>query len=367
MRSRRLRRLLAPVDRPLLALLLAVLAVGAVIQYSALGMDAGRLGGHGLRIALGLAALLAAAHLAPGPLRQWTPVLFLLGLAPVVLVLFHGHGAGATRWLALGPLSLQPAELLKLTLPMAAAALLAAGPLPPAHGRVLAVLLLSGLSAWLVALQPDLGTAILIGAIGLAVIFLSGVSGWLIAGLGVAFGASLPLIWRYALLEYQRERIRTFFDPQIDPLGSGYNIIQSEIAVGSGGLYGKGWTHGTQARFDFLPEQSTDFIFAVYAEEFGFVGILILFGLYLAIVLRLAYFFTASQSLYARLLIGGLGLSFLLHVLLNAAMTVGYAPVTGSPLPLLSYGGSALVVTLASCGLMMALHRDTRRAREHLA
>ena len=367
MRSLRLRRLLAPVDRPLLALLLAVLAVGAVIQYSALGMDAGRLGGHGLRIALGLAALLAAAHLAPGPLRQWTPVLFLLTLAPVVLVLFYGQGQGATRWLVLGPLSLQPAELLKLSLPLAAAALLAAGPLPPAPARVWAALLLSGLSAWLVALQPDLGTAILIGAVGLAVIFLAGVSGWLIAGLAAAFGASLPFIWRYALLEYQRERIRTFFDPQIDPLGSGYNIIQSEIAVGSGGLYGKGWTHGTQARFDFLPEQSTDFIFAVYAEEFGFLGVAVLFGLYLAILLRLAHFFAASQSLYARLLIGGLGLSFLLHVLLNAAMTVGYAPVTGSPLPLLSYGGSALAVTLASFGLMMALHRDTRRARKHLA
>ena len=351
----RMDQLLKPLDRPLLSMLLMVLLLSVLIQYSASGQQLAGLLRHVLHIAVGLVVLLAVAHIPPPQLKRWVPGLFVLNLLAVVGVLYFGSGTGAQRWLVLGPFSLQPSELFKVTIPMTMAFILGTASLPPSPNRLALALLVLGVTAWVIALQPDLGTAILITLIGLAVITLAGISVKLIAGLVVLTGISLPFVWQYVLLEYQKERVRIFFDPTSDPLGSGYNIIQSKISVGSGGLFGKGWTHSTQAQFDFLPEHSTDFIFSIYAEEFGLIGVVVLVGLYLAIFLRLLRAIRSSRDIYYRLLVGGLGLSFLLHVVVNMSMTIGYAPVVGLPLPLMSVGGSALVSTLATFGMIMAI------------
>ncbi|MCY3853499.1 MAG: rod shape-determining protein RodA [Gammaproteobacteria bacterium] len=347
-------RLVEPLDRTLMALLLAVLALSLTIQYSANDMSLQATQQHAIRIGIGLLALLAMAHIAPRHLRRWTPALFLLNLLLLVVVVFYGSGSTAQRWLSYGPIAFQPSELLKLTIPMIVAYVL--GPsLPPLSTlRVGLVLGLVAFATWLVAIQPDLGTAFLVFAIGVSVILLAGISRWWILGFGALSGISLPFVWQYALREYQKDRIRIFFNPEADPLGSGYNVIQSKIAVGSGGLSGKGWTQSTQAQFDFLPEHSTDFIFSVYAEEFGLIGVALLIALYLAILWRVVALSQAGPDRFSQLLIGGLGLSLLMHVLVNIAMTVGHAPVAGSPLPLLSYGGSAMISTLAAFGMMMA-------------
>ena len=347
-------RLVEPLDRTLMALLLAVLALSLTIQYSANDMSLQATQQHAIRIGIGLLALLAMAHITPRHLRRWAPALFLLNLLLLVAVVFYGSGSTAQRWLSYGPIALQPSELLKLTIPMIVAYIL--GPsLPPLSTlRVSLALGLVALATWLVAIQPDLGTALLVSAIGVSVILLAGISRRWILGLGALSGISLPFVWQYALREYQKDRIRIFFNPETDPLGSGYNVIQSKIAVGSGGLSGKGWTQSTQAQFDFLPEHSTDFIFSVYAEEFGLIGVALLIVLYLAILWRVVALSRTGPDRFSQLLIGGLGLSLLLHVLINIAMTIGYAPVTGSPLPLLSYGGSAMISTLAAFGMMMA-------------
>ena len=347
-------RLVEPLDRTLMALLLVVLTISLTIQYSANDMSLHAIQQHAIRIGIGLLALLAMAHVSPRHLRRWTPALFLLNLLLLVAVAFYGSGSTAQRWLSYGPIAFQPSELLKLTIPMIVAYIL--GPsLPPLSSlRVILTLGLVALATWLVAIQPDLGTAFLVSAIGVSVVLLAGISKRWVLGLGALSGISLPFVWQYALREYQKDRIRIFFNPEADPLGSGYNVIQSKIAVGSGGISGKGWTQSTQAQFDFLPEHSTDFIFSVYAEEFGLIGVAILILLYLAILWRMVALSRAGPGRYSQLLIGGLGLSLLFHVLINIAMTIGYAPVTGSPLPLLSYGGSAMISTLAAFGMMMA-------------
>lgn len=355
-----LRRTLAPLDRMLLVALLATLSLGLAIQYSASGLSGDAAMHHAGRIAVGLLAMLAVAQVPPPHLRRWTPAAFGLSLLLLGLVLLYGTGTGTRRWLTLGPITLQPSELLKITVPMMMAYLLGRAPMPPSFLRVFAALLLLGTAAWLVALQPDLGTAILVLLVGLSVLFLSGIPLRWFLGLGALAGISLPFIWRHALYDYQKERILAFFNPESDPLGSGYNVIQSQIAIGSGGLHGKGWTHSTQAQFDFLPEHSTDFVFSVFAEEFGLLGVALLLVLYLVLLWRMVAMSDASASLYGRLLAGGLGLSFLLHILVNIAMTVGYAPVVGLPLPLMSFGGSAMISTLLAFGMIMAIRRSAR-------
>ncbi len=353
-----LRRTLEPLDRVLLVALLATLSLGLAIQYSASDTSSDVTLQHAHRIAIGLLAMLVVAHIPPKHLRRWTPAVFGLSLLLLGLVLFYGTGTGTRRWLPLGPATLQPSELLKITVPMMMAHLLGHSPMPPRFLRMLAALLLLGAAAWLVALQPDLGTATLILLVGLSVLFLSGIRLRWFIGLGGLAGISLPFAWQHALYDYQKDRILAFFNPESDPLGSGYNIIQSQIAIGSGGLHGKGWTHSTQAQFDFLPEHSTDFVFSVFAEEFGLLGVALLIALYLALLWRMVAMSDAGSSLYGRLLAGGLGLSFLLHILVNIAMAVGYAPVVGLPLPLMSFGGSAMISTMIAFGMIMAIRRS---------
>ena len=347
-------RLVAPLDRTLMVLILAVLGLSLTIQFSANDQSLQATQQHAIRIGIGLVALLAMAHVTPHHLKRWAPVLFLFNVLLLVAVVFYGSGSTAQRWLSLGPLALQPSELLKLTIPIMMAYILGPSLPPLSPFRVLLALALVAGTTWLVAIQPDLGTALLISAVGVSVILLAGISRRWILGLGVLGSISLPFVWLHALREYQKDRIRIFFNPEADPLGSGYNVIQSKIAVGSGGISGKGWTNSTQAQFDFLPEHSTDFIFSVYAEEFGLIGVVALVALYLAILWRVVALSRTGPDRFSQLLIGGLGLSLLIHILINIAMTIGYAPVTGSPLPLLSYGGSAMISTLAAFGMMMA-------------
>ena len=282
----------------------------------------------------------------------------------LALVLLVGKTSmGAQRWLDLGFIRFQPSELTKLSTPMMVAWFLAQS--QPPHGlrqfAVAAVIIL--VPVLLIAKQPDLGTAILVMASGAAVVFLSGIPwSWLI-GLAAAVAGSLPILWRF-LHDYQRDRVRTFMDPEADPLGRGYHIIQSKIAIGSGGVGGKGWLHGSQAHLEFLPESSTDFIFAVLAEEFGLIGCLGLLAAYFIILARCFYIVLQAKDRFCRYLAGALTLTFFVYIFVNIGMVVGILPVVGVPLPLVSYGGTSAVTLLAGFGILMSIQsHENRRTR----
>ena len=344
------------VDMPLLTGLLVLSGLGLMVLYSATGQDWEQLERQIWRLLLGFAVMFGVAQLHPLRLRRWSPFLYGAGLLLLVAVMLFGDvGKGAQRWLDLGVLRFQPSELVKLAVPMMVAWFLAASPLPPSWRRLLAGAILTAVPALLIAKQPDLGTALLVASAGLAVLFLSGMSYRLIVGLGLAAGASLPLAWTL-LRDYQKQRILTLFDPESDPLGAGYHTIQAKIAIGSGGIYGKGWLNGTQSQLEFVPEKHTDFILAVLAEEFGLVGVLCLLTLYILIVLRGLYMATQAQSAYGRLLAGSVTLVFFVYAFVNVGMVVGILPVVGVPLPLVSYGGTSLVTLMAGFGILMSVH-----------
>jgi rod shape determining protein RodA len=343
-------------DMPLLTGLLVLSGLGLVILYSASGQDWEMVEKQVLRLGLGFVVMLAVAQLHPVRLRRWSPFLYAAGLLLLVAVLFVGDiGKGAQRWLDLGVLRFQPSEMVKLAVPMMVAWFLAEAALPPSWRRLFAGGVLTVVPVLLIAKQPDLGTALLVASAGLAVLFLAGVSWRLIAGLLAAFGAALPVIWTL-LRDYQRQRVLTLLDPESDPLGAGYHTIQAKIAIGSGGIYGKGWLNGTQAQLEFVPEKHTDFIFAVLAEEFGLTGVLLLLALYILIVLRGLYIASQAQSTYGRLLAGSLTLVFFVYAFVNVGMVIGVLPVVGVPLPLVSYGGTSLVTLMAGFGILMAVH-----------
>jgi rod shape determining protein RodA len=259
----------------------------------------------------------------------------------------------------LGVVRFQPSELMKIAVPLLVAAYLAERPLPPTLSRLTVCFLMVVIPALLIAKQPDLGTALLIASSGLIVIFLSGISWTLIISFLLAAASALPVLW-YVMHDYQRQRVLTFLNPESDPLGSGYHIIQSKIAIGSGGLFGRGWLDGTQSQLAFLPERSTDFIFSVIAEEFGLVGVGLLLLLYLAIAGRGLYIASQAQSSFARLLAGSISLTFLVYVFVNVGMVTGLLPVVGVPLPLVSYGGTSMVTLLAGFGILMSIHTHRR-------
>jgi rod shape determining protein RodA len=288
--------------------------------------------------------------------------LFALCLGLLLLVPLFGTGRSGRHWLNLGVFYLQPAELLKLVVPMAVAAFLHRLPLPPRWGALILCALLIGIPTLLIAAQPDLGTALLVGVSGAFVVFLAGIAWWRIGLLAGLAAAAAPLAWS-VLKDYQKQRLRTFLDPDSDPLGAGWNIIQSKFAVGSGGLFGKGWGQGTQSRLEFLPEHTTDFIFAVMAEEFGLVGVLALLLLYLFIVARCLWIAMEARDTFARLLAGTIGLTLLVYVLVNGGMVSGLLPVVGVPMPLLSYGGTSAVTLLAGFGIVMSVHAHRKFMR----
>lgn len=345
-------RWLDKLDGPLMLGLLAIMGISLVVQASA-GGDVAAVWKQGARFAVGLGALVVLSRVSPNTLRQWTPLAYLGSLVLLGLVFVIGSGRSANLWLDLGVFYLQPGELLKLSVPMMVAWFLHQAVLPP-HWRTLGITAaIIALPVGLTILQPDLGTGLLVGASGVFAVFLAGIAWWRI-GLFAALGlAALPVGWQF-LMPYQKARVFTFLDPESDPLGEGWNIIQSKIAIGSGGLTGKGWGEGTQAHLDFLPEHTTDFVFAVFAEEFGWLGVIVLLGLYLMVIARSLWLASQARDTFGRLLAGALALTFSVYVIVNAGMVAGLLPVVGVPMPLLSYGGTSAVSLLAGFGIVMA-------------
>ncbi len=348
-------------DGLLLTALLALAVFGVAVLYSAFGEDWSQTQQQVIRLSLGFFALAVCAQIPPRSLQRWAPWIFGLGMILLLVVMALGiMGQGAQRWIELGFLRFQPAELMKIALPLMLAWLLADHDVPPRAGRVLLAAAIIAVPVALIAFQPDLGTAVLVAASGLFVLFLAGIGWrWLWGGLG-ALAVTAPLLWLFVMHDYQRERVMTFLQPESDPLGAGYHIIQSKIAIGSGGLFGKGWLNGTQAQLEFIPERHTDFVLAVVAEEFGLVGVAQLLAVYLVIVGRGLYIAAYAQDNFGRLLAGSLTLTFFIYVVVNAGMVSGLLPVVGLPLPLISYGGSSLVTIMAAFGILMAIHTHRR-------
>jgi len=347
-------------DVPLLITLLAVIGLGFVVLYSAVGGQAALLVRQGIRIFVALMAFIVVAQIQPRTLMLWTPWIFLVGVTLLVLVLVTGVvGQGAQRWLDLGIVRFQPSELLKLAVPMMVAWFMHEKRLPPTFTQLLVAILIIFLPAFLIARQPDLGTAILVVAAGGFAVLVAGVSVRVISALGLIGVVSAPLLW-YFMRDYQRARVLTFLNPESDPLGAGYNIIQSKIALGSGGLFGKGWLNGTQAHLEFLPERSTDFIFAVMGEEFGLLGLLLLLALYLILVGRGLLIAAQAQDTFTRLLAGALSLTFFFYVFVNAGMVCGLLPIVGVPLPLVSAGGTSMVTLMAGFGMLAAIQGNRK-------
>ncbi|MDY6942876.1 MAG: rod shape-determining protein RodA [Pseudomonadota bacterium] len=343
------------VDPPLFVALLALTGLGLAILFSASGESTTLMSKQGVRLGIAFAVMFVMAQIPGQTLYRWSAPVFLIGTSLLVLVLLLGvTGKGAQRWLDLGFIRFQPSEIMKLAVPIAVARFIHDHGMPPRYRHVLAVLAILGIPAALIAQQPDLGTALLVATAGLSVLFIAGLSWLTIALLGGAATAALPLLW-LTMHDYQRQRVLTLLDPEKDPLGSGYHIIQSKIALGSGGLFGKGWLNGSQAHLQFLPERSTDFIFAVYGEEFGFLGLIMLLIIYLVIILRGMQIAASAQSTFERLLAAGLSLTFFVYVFVNTGMVTGILPVVGVPLPLVSYGGTSMVTLMASFGILMSI------------
>lgn len=346
------------IDPVLLFLILTLCAAGLFILYSASGQSLDHVERQAARFGIALVVMFVFAQLDPGVYKRWSPWLFLLGVCALLGVMFFGTGAkGAQRWLQLPGLPrFQPSEFMKLVVPMMIAWYLSRRYLPPAKRDILGALALIFVPVFMVVKQPDLGTSILIAASGLFVLMFAGISWRLVAGFAALVAAAAPLMWMFVMREYQKQRVLTFLDPESDPLGAGWNIIQSKTAIGSGGLSGKGWLEGTQSQLNFLPESHTDFIIAVCAEEFGFLGVLMLLLLYVLIVLRGLYISVKAQDSYSRLLGGSLVLTFFVYVFVNIGMVSGILPVVGVPLPLVSYGGTSAVTLMAAFGVLMSIH-----------
>ena len=342
-------------DLPLALALLLLAGVGLLTLTSAADLDMRVIAAQATRFVLGALLLLAVSRVPPVRLRSLTPWLYAISTLLLVVVAVLGEGRGAHRWLNLGVLRFQPSELLKLTMPMMVAWYLAQRPLPPRWRDLAAVGLLIAVPAALIARQPDLGTALLVAAAGVFALFLSGLSWWRIGVLLGALTGALPMAW-HVMHQDQRDRELTLLNPESDPLGTGWHIIQSEIAVGSGGWLGKGWHQGTQSRLEFLPEHTTDFIFAVFAEEFGLIGVILLLALYAFIIGRCLWIAANARDTYSRLLGGALAMSFFVYVMVNGGMITGILPVVGVPLPLVSYGGTSAVSLLTGFGVLMSIH-----------
>jgi rod shape determining protein RodA len=347
-------------DGMLLAALVAVSAFGMFVLWSAAGDNTALWINQLARLGLGFTIMIVLARVPDHFFRLLSPAVYAAGLVLLVAVAIAGDvGKGAQRWLDLGLVRFQPSEILKLAVPMMCAWYLYQRPLPPSIGTVAAVLGIMVVPVLLIAEQPDLGTALLVAAAGLIVLVMAGLSwAFILGGVGV-LGAAVPVIWHF-LHDYQRQRVLTLLDPQSDALGAGYHIIQSQIAIGSGGVFGKGWTNGTQAQLEFLPERSTDFIFAVIGEELGLLGLVALLAGYVFIVGRSLFMATQCRDAFARLLAGSIALTFFVYAFVNAGMVTGLLPVVGVPLPLVSYGGTSFVTLMAGFGILMSLYSSRK-------
>ncbi|MEZ5534039.1 MAG: rod shape-determining protein RodA [Thiolinea sp.] len=348
------------VDLVLMAALLLLMFMGMITLYSANDSSMSLVYRQGAHFFAGLILLLLMSQVQSKTLKQFAIWAYGAGLFLLILVLVIGvEKKGATRWLYVG-IDFQPSEIMKLAVPMMLAYFFAEKPLPPRFIDVVIALVLIAVPMILILKQPDLGTSLLIALSGLFVIYLAGMSWWLIGGAIVAVSVAAPLMFFYGMREYQRQRVMTLFNPEQDLQGAGYHIYQSKIAIGSGGTYGKGWLQGDQSRLDFLPERHTDFIFAVFGEEFGFLGNLFLLSLYIFIIWRGLWLATKGADTFARLLGGSLSLTFFLYLVVNTGMVSGILPVVGVPLPLVSYGGTSILTLMTAFGMLMGLKRRKR-------
>ena len=345
------------VDPTFFILIFALLVYSALVIWSASGQDPGMMERKIGQIAMGVVIMLVMAQIPPRVYEGWAPYLYIITVILLVAVDAFGHiSKGAQRWLDLGFVRFQPSEIAKIAVPLMVARFINRDVCPPTLKNTGIALILIFLPTLLVAAQPDLGTSILIAASGLFVLFLSGMS-WKLIGVAVLLVAAfIPILWFFLMHDYQRDRVMMLLDPETDPLGAGYHIIQSKIAIGSGGLRGKGWLQGTQSQLEFLPERHTDFIFAVLAEELGLVGVLLLLALYLLLIMRGLVVAARAQTTFGRVMAGGLMLILFVYVFVNIGMVSGILPVVGVPLPLVSYGGSALIVLMAGFGIVMSIH-----------
>lgn len=353
------------IDTPLLIFIILLSSLGLMILYSSSGGSLSLVYRQLIHLGLATSVMLVIAQIPPFFLLRSAPILMIIGTILLILVLFFGSsGGGAQRWLDLGFIRFQPSEIMKIIVPITIAAILSEKTLPPRALSVIISLITIALVVFLIAKQPDLGTSLLIGASGIYVLFFSGFRIrlvkiiWLnLLILSSLLMGSLYIAWNYLLIPYQKNRILTLFNPESDPLGSGYHIIQSKIAIGSGGLTGKGLTNGSQSQLDFVPEQSTDFIFSVLAEEFGFLGFILLIAIYSLIIYRCFSLSLRCEDNFSRLLGSSLTFVFFTYVFVNIGMVSGLLPVVGLPLPLISYGGSSLITLMAGFGIIMSIHK----------
>ncbi|QDH71193.1 rod shape-determining protein RodA [Marilutibacter alkalisoli] len=342
-------------DWMMLGALLALMGIGLVVLHSASGGSPHLVIAQGSRFAVGLGALWLMSRISPAQLRNWTPLVFGLTLVPLLAVLFIGTGRHGAHWINLGVIYFQPAELIKLSLPMMVAWYLNRRALPPRLDVVLVAAVIIAVPTALILLQPDFGTAMLVAVSGAFALYLAGLPWWWFGTAFAGVAAVAPAAWFWLLKPYQKDRIFTFLNPESDPLGAGWNIIQSKIAIGAGGLSGKGWGQGSQSHLNYIPEHTTDFIFAVLSEEFGWIGVVVVLALYLFVVGRCLWIAAEARDGYSRLLAGALGLAFCVYVIVNGGMIAGLLPVVGVPMPLLSYGGTSAVSLLAGLGVVMAV------------
>ena len=344
------------IDLPLVLLFIAFAPISLATIYSASSLDTDLIFDQLRNFAIALVVMLVVAQFNVYDWRRFALAVYLGCVVMLLLVPWFGVTVnGAQRWLDIGIMRFQPSELMKLALPVVCAWSLAQASLPPQPSQVLICLTIIIAPVLLIAQQPDLGTALLVAASGLAALFLSGISFWYISA-GVAAAVLMaPIAWNYLLLGYQKKRILTLLNPDLDPLGSGWNILQSKIAIGSGSLVGKGWQEGTQSNLSFLPEGHTDFIFSVFAEEFGFIGVLFLLTLYGSLFARALWLNNQSQQIFGKLLGGSLVVTMFVYVTVNIMMVSGLIPVVGVPLPFVSYGGTSLVSLACILGMIMGL------------
>ena len=347
------------IDLPLLLSFLAIFTISLTAIYSASNSNIDAVVNQAIKILISISAMVVVAQFSPLSYGRVGPWFYFVCLFLLVLVLLVGETVnGATRWLNIG-ISFQPSELMKIAMPLMIARYIASGALPPAVFSVGVSITIVLVPSVLIMLEPDLGTSILIAFSGLVVIFLSGLKKrYLAVALGLLL-ASLPLMWSN-MHPFQKNRILTLLNPESDPLGSGYHLIQSKIAIGSGGLFGKGWLNSTQGQLDFLPERTTDFIFAILAEEFGFLGVSLLIGIYLYIIGRGIMIAINAQDLFSRLLAASISLTFFVYVFVNIAMTTGILPVVGVPLPLISAGGTSMLTIMIGLGMLMSVQTHRR-------
>ncbi|MFD2166047.1 rod shape-determining protein RodA [Thalassotalea euphylliae] len=348
-------------DLPLLIGILCLMVLGLFVVYSAGGQDQALVIRQGIRLGVALVVMFIVAQIPPTVYLKWAVPVFVIGLLMLVAVLLVGTvGKGAQRWLNLGFMQFQPSEIMKLIVPITVAWFISQHDLPAKLSNILIAFVIVLIPTLLIAKQPDLGTSLLIASSGIFVIFLAGAS-WKLIGTCVGLASAFtPIFWMFLMKDYQKQRVLTFLNPEQDPLGSGYHIIQSKIAIGSGGLHGKGWLQGTQSQLEFLPERHTDFIFSVFSEEFGLIGVVLLLLVYLGIVMRGLWIAINAQQAFTKLLAGSLTLTFFVYVFVNIGMVSGLLPVVGVPLPLVSYGGTSMVTLMAGFGILMAISTHRR-------